>query len=307
MANISNGWITDGLKIGNATVVKYNIGAGYCIPGSTMSSITSLTFHQTGCINVDAPTMSLSLKNANRNPKARKASWHFSVGYNKIYQNAPLHWKCWAQGCSTGNATSISMEMCMYTDKDKQYQTYLNGIALFKFLKANYKSSLVPKAHYDWTKKNCPQWLREGKFGYTWSWFKGQLSTSGAPVVSNPNPAPTPSPAPSGSFMVISPSKKSDWVMRLQRCLNNTYRAGLAVDGYSGPKTYRAVKNRMVGKGKITKGELVKLLQEALGGLTVDGIFGPKTKARIIAFQKAKGLSQDGIFGPNSWKKLLGV
>ena len=32
--------------------------------------------------------------------------------------------------------------------------------------------------HYDHTKKHCPAWLIEGKWGYTWSWFKNQLDIS---------------------------------------------------------------------------------------------------------------------------------
>ena len=36
----------------------------------------------------------------------------------------------------------------------------------------------------------------------------------------------------------------------------------------------------------------------------VDGIFGPKTKQAVIAFQKAHGLTCDGIIGPKTWSKL---
>jgi hypothetical protein len=42
------------------------------------------------------------------------------------------------------------------------------------------------KRHKDWTGKHCPAWLIEGKFGYNWDWFKGQISGSAA----KPNPAP---------------------------------------------------------------------------------------------------------------------
>ncbi len=49
-----------------------------------------------------------------------------------------------------------------------------------------------------------------------------------------------------------------------------------------------------------SKGDDVKVLQTALGGLVVDGSFGPKTKAALILFQVAHGLVPDGIFGPKS-------
>ncbi len=39
--------------------------------------------------------------------------------------------------------------------------------------------------------------------------------------------------------------------------------------------------------------------------LAVDGIFGPKTRARVVEFQKNKGLVADGIVGPKTWAALL--
>ena len=52
-------------------------------------------------------------------------------------------------------------------------------------------------------------------------------------------------------------------------------------------------------------GEDVKFLQELLGGLTVDGIFGRLTQAAVVAYQAANGLVPDGIVGPLTWAKLL--
>ena len=56
-----------------------------------------------------------------------------------------------------------------------------------------------------------------------------------------------------------------------------------------------------------TSGPDVKELQSRLNRaipavptLKEDGIFGPKTKASLLAFQKAQGLKTDGIYGPDT-------
>lgn len=58
-------------------------------------------------------------------------------------------------------------------------------------------------------------------------------------------------------------------------------------------------------------GQSVNIIQQKLNSLgfnsgAIDGRFGPKTKAAIIAFQKANGLVPDGIIGPLTWAKLFG-
>lgn len=55
-----------------------------------------------------------------------------------------------------------------------------------------------------------------------------------------------------------------------------------------------------------SKGSAVKDIQRALGGLVVDGIFGPRTASRVAEFQKENRLGVDGIVGPESWKELFG-
>ena len=72
-------------------------------------------------------------------------------------------------------------------------------------------------------------------------------------------------------------------------------------------ETTTVVGRPMVSYG--SRGDVVRKLQELLNALgydcgSVDGIFGSKTKAAVLAFQKANGLGVDGIVGPLTWAKL---
>jgi hypothetical protein len=49
----------------------------------------------------------------------------------------------------------------------------------------------------------------------------------------------------------------------------------------------------------------VRRIQEKLGGLTQDGDFGPKTKAKVVSFQKAHKLAADGEVGMDTWHALF--
>ncbi len=53
-----------------------------------------------------------------------------------------------------------------------------------------------------------------------------------------------------------------------------------------------------------SEGRQVQLLQEALGGVKVDGVYGPETEAAVRSFQEAKGLAVDGIAGPQTTAAL---
>lgn len=63
------------------------------------------------------------------------------------------------------------------------------------------------------------------------------------------------------------------------------------------------------------RGDSIRLLQfflsvvgtfnEQVPTIAIDGIFGPKTKQAVIAFQKFVGLTPDGIVGPATWSALV--
>lgn len=167
----------DEKTIGSAKVIVDILPKGKVIPNTKITP-TSITIHQTGNVGAAAKNNHNYMKNCNKNGD-RIASWHFTVGYDEIYQAQSTNYKTYHAGCANGNNTSIGIEICMYNDKAKQKQAYDNAIALVKILMSYHKfSASQVKRHYDWTKKHCPAWLIEGKWGYTWTWFKNQLITS---------------------------------------------------------------------------------------------------------------------------------
>lgn len=58
-----------------------------------------------------------------------------------------------------------------------------------------------------------------------------------------------------------------------------------------------------------SSGSHVRAIQQRLRDrgytIMVDGIFGPKTHATVVAFQTAHGLTRDGIVGPITWGELF--
>ncbi len=56
-----------------------------------------------------------------------------------------------------------------------------------------------------------------------------------------------------------------------------------------------------------SSGAAVKALQSALGGLTVDGQYGPLTQSKVKAYQKANRLTVTGVVTSEVWNSLMGV
>jgi peptidoglycan hydrolase-like protein with peptidoglycan-binding domain len=138
----------------------------------------------------------------------------------------------------------------------------------------------------------------------------------------------------------ISPGATGNAVRRLQRALRRTPDLDLVVDGQFGPKTEDAVKQFQQGAGLVmdgvvgpltwaalpdggpmptleegASGNVVKSLQQVLangapgawntGPGTIDGAFGPHTKASVEAFQEWGGVSSDGVVGDQTWSVSL--
>ena len=83
-------------------------------------------------------------------------------------------------------------------------------------------------------------------------------------------------------------------------------------DGIAGPQTWSAL---VIVVASGSTGDAVRGVQEEfrfrdLSGepgraLAVDGVFGPRTMAAVLGFQRALGVTADGIVGPVTWRALV--
>jgi peptidoglycan hydrolase-like protein with peptidoglycan-binding domain len=86
-------------------------------------------------------------------------------------------------------------------------------------------------------------------------------------------------------------------------------RHGLVRDGIVGPLTWAALEQGagaaarpVLREGSVSRH--VRTVQQAVGA-HVDGVFGPETERKVVAYQKRHGLVGDGVVGPRTWGAIL--
>lgn len=145
--------------------------------------------------------------------------------------------------------------------------------------------------------------------------------------VAPPAPAPAPVPTiPQSDPMVLSHQQTLNR-LHIRDFLGNV----LAEDGIAGDHTDQAIRNLQTVCGIGVDGEwgtqtqgvidailakpmlkrgcsgiAVRYIQSQIGGVDVDGDFGPATEAHVCGWQANVGIGVDGIFGSQSWDKMIG-
>jgi N-acetylmuramoyl-L-alanine amidase len=104
---------------------------------------------------------------------------------------------------------------------------------------------------------------------------------------------------------IYGPVTKRALVRALQTELNETYNAGLSVDGIYGAKTKAAIRPLRRGARNNSVYVLQALLFFNGYDISVDGIYGAETENAVKDFQRTHGLSTDGIAGGNTFEALL--
>ena len=114
-----------------------------------------------------------------------------------------------------------------------------------------------------------------------------------------------------GKNTLLVLSKLINGVEKLEKFMSNLFKSkfllGVMVVAVMFVASFAVSANKASADCSITMtlklgshGAEVMCLQTALGGLTADGSFGPKTKAAVMSFQSKGGLVADGVFGPLS-------
>ena len=90
----------------------------------------------------------------------------------------------------------------------------------------------------------------------------------------------------------------------LQSAYNHDYGKNIYVDGIRGQQVEQMLNSLCLRQG--SKGQCVGWLQ-CRTGASIDDIFGPNTKQKVMEFQRNHGLVVDGIAGKNTFNKLLEI
>lgn len=229
----------------------------------------------------------------------KETSFHFAVDDKEAVQGIELNRNAWhaTDGANgKGNREGIAIEICYSKSGGELWlKAVENAAELTAKLLKDYGWGIdrVTK-HADYTNKHCPHRILDE---YGWDNFLNL-------VKSKMSAGATPAPAPSTPKLGINTA-----VMEWQK-------AAMA-DGYKFPK-YGAdgkwgAECESVAKAAIckqrptyTNKNLTKIIQNKVG-VTVDGLFGLRTKVAVRDYQRANGLTADGVVGINTWKKILGV
>lgn len=216
--SISNHVLKNGITVGSAKVISNDLRTkGSAVPGRALNSIGYVTLHNTGLVDVKANNFHRSLKNQNSASNGRQASWTFTVDDKEIYQETKINWETWHAGNSTGNKNSISIEMCMWSNKEQQRKTYENAAILTVMLIKHYGLGLDKVVqHNKWSGKNCPEYLRSKKHGYDWNWFIGRVKAHYNGTASNNATSSNTTTAPSSN------SKEEKRIVGTIECLTDS-------------------------------------------------------------------------------------
>ncbi|KLK98106.1 N-acetylmuramoyl-L-alanine amidase [Bacillus pumilus] len=249
-----------------------------------------ITFHNTAN---DAPAENEITYMRNNNATV---SYHFAVDDKEVIQGIETNRNAWhcgdGDGVTSGNRTSIGVEVCYSKSGGDRYKK-AEALAIkfiAQLLKERGWGVDRVKKHEDWSGKHCPhRVLDEGRWNAVKAAIAKELASlngSKAPAKTGTATKPVKTSKPSSKKLtvptgVIRQGAKGTAVTQLQNALAAVYfypdkgAKNNGIDGIYGPKTANAVKR----------------FQSTQSGIANDGIYGPATRAKLVAALKKAGYS----------------
>lgn len=161
-----------------------------------------IAVHQTG--NTDKGADAQAHANLQSN-KVLSYGWHWQVDDKIAIQSFDHDFKIWCQGDGwngIGNNQAISVEICVNSDGNYN-QTIENGAKLVaRIMKQENIGIDFVKQHNFFSGKNCPEQIRAGKNGITWSKFIDKVKMNLGTEAPKPVIAETDSVDPEANFTI---------------------------------------------------------------------------------------------------------
>ena len=149
-------------------------------PNRLLKYVDFITIHGTGNYNPTATANSHAKYQCNGSG-GTQTSWHYTVDKSEIWQSFCDDQECWHAGSSTGNATSIGIEIAV-NDRAGFSTACENTAWLTAELLKNHNLTIDKVVQHNyWSGKNCPAELRSGAWGVTWEDFLGMVQKNLAP------------------------------------------------------------------------------------------------------------------------------
>jgi len=253
-------------------------------PGKPLEAAKGVVIHNTDNKDPGADALANAKWQQNtpdyETPKGSTSSWHITAGETNAIISIPLDEIAYHCGNSKGNKTTVGIEIPMNSDGDLLKATDNAAVVAAWVLRKQGFTKAVHKEniwqHYDWSGKNCPSMLRQGK-PYDWETFVKKVNVAMEEMAKQPEPKPVTPTVPTGKSAIT-----------LNRLLY--YREGkITCRGEDVTNLQRLLNSKGIATGK------------------VDGVFGKLTRAGVVAFQEIKHLSKDGVVGPKTTAALGGT
>jgi N-acetylmuramoyl-L-alanine amidase len=225
-------------------------------------------------------------------------SFHYAVDDKEVVQGIETNRNAWhcgdGSGVNSGNRTSIGVEVC-YSESGGERYKKAEALAIkfiAQLLKERGWGVDRVKKHQDWSGKYCPhRVLSEGRWDAVKAAIAKELAAlngSKAPAKTGAATKPVKTTKPKASAKkltvptgIIRQGARGTAVKQLQNALAAVYfypnkgAKNNGIDGIYGPKTANAVKR----------------FQSTQAGIANDGIYGPATRAKLVAALKKAGYS----------------